>query len=145
MQTHFKRDLFMPIMQWNDSLSVGVGSIDAQHKMLLKHLNDLADAMAQGKAKDSLMTVLGQLVAYTQMHFSTEEKYMQQWSFTGLEAHKKEHKAFVEQVAQFQKDFQAGKAALSVQVLKFLKDWVAKHIKETDKQYGPFFVSHGLT
>jgi len=44
----------MPIMQWNESLSVGVRSIDAQHKMLLKHLNDLADAMSQGKAKDSL-------------------------------------------------------------------------------------------
>ncbi|MGD6933627.1 MAG: bacteriohemerythrin [Candidatus Bathyarchaeia archaeon] len=135
----------MPIMQWNDSLSVSVRSIDAQHKMLLKHLNDLADAMSQGKAKDALMPILSQLVAYTQMHFSTEEKYMQQWNFPQYEAHKNEHNAFVDQVAQFQKDFQAGKAALSVQVLKFLKDWVANHIKETDKNYGSFFNSHGLT
>jgi len=79
------------------------------------------------------------------MHFSTEENYMQQWNFPQTDAHKLEHKAFVEQVAQFQKDFQAGKAALSVQVLKFLKDWVSNHIKETDKNYGPFFNSHGLT
>lgn len=135
----------MPIMQWDDSLSVGVTSIDAQHKTLLKHLNDLADAMSQGKAKDSLMFILRQLVAYTQMHFSTEEKYMTQWGFPELEGHKLEHQAFVEQVAKFQEDFRAGKVLLSVQVLNFLKDWVSNHIRETDKNYGPFFNAHGLT
>jgi len=38
---------------------------------------------------------------------------------------------------QFQSDFQSGQAALSVQLLHFIKDWLEKHINGSDKKYVP--------
>jgi len=134
----------MPIMKWDESLSVDVRVIDAQHRTLIMNLNELGDAMLQGKASSMLKTLLAKLVGYTQMHFSTEERYMGQWSYIGLATHKAEHDAFVKKVAEFQKSYEAGKQLLSIEVLTFLKNWVANHIQVTDKKYSKFFNEHGL-
>jgi hemerythrin len=134
----------MPLMQWSDSLSVGVQEIDAQHKNLVLYLNDLNFAMSQGKGKEVLKSLLTRLVGYTQVHFATEEKYMQQWNYPGYVYHKGEHTAFVKKVADFQSKFEAGQAALSIEILTFLKDWVGNHIQGTDKKYSSFFNKHGL-
>jgi hemerythrin len=134
----------MPLMQWNDALSVKVKEIDTQHKNLVGYLNDLHFAMSQGKGKEVLQSLLVRLVAYTQVHFAAEEKYMKQWSYPGYVAHKGEHEAFVKKVAEFQTKFEAGQVALSIEVVTFLKDWVANHIQGTDKKYGPFFNKNGL-
>jgi hemerythrin len=134
----------MPLMQWNDSLSVSVGEIDAEHKNLVLYLNDLHFAMSQGKGSDILKSLLTRLVAYTQVHFATEEKYMKQWNYPGYVYHKGEHDAFVKKVAEFKAKFEGGQAALSIEILTFLKDWVVNHIQGTDKKYGSFFNQHGL-
>lgn len=39
----------MPLIQWNESLSVGVVEIDRQHRKLVELINDLNNAMRQGK------------------------------------------------------------------------------------------------
>jgi hemerythrin len=129
------------LLKWSDSLSVGVVEIDAQHKTLISNLNDLADAMSQGKANAALRPLLARLVAYTQMHFGTEEKYMKQWGFSGYLSHNAEHEAFVKKVAEFQANYEAGKLALSIEVLHFLKDWVSNHIQGTDKKNGAVLTS----
>jgi len=131
-------------MQWNDSFTVGVAEIDAQHKNLVSYLNDLHFAMTQGKGNSILQSLLARLVAYTQVHFETEEKYMKQWNYPGYVYHKGEHEAFVKKVADFKAKFEKGQSALSIDILIFLKEWVFNHILGTDKKYGPFFNKHGL-
>ncbi|MCU0564433.1 MAG: hypothetical protein MUE48_10925 [Desulfobacterales bacterium] len=34
-------------------------------------------------------------------------------------------------------------AAGGLKITNFLKDWLAKHIRETDKKYGPFLAATG--
>jgi hemerythrin len=134
----------MPLMQWTDTLSVGVNEIDTQHKNLVCYLNDLHFAMSQGKGKEILQSLLVRLVAYTQVHFAAEEKYMKQWNYPGYVYHKGEHDAFVKKVAEFKAKFEAGQTALSIEILNFLKEWVGNHIQGTDKKYCPFFNKNGL-
>ena len=42
----------MAIVTWNDSLSVNVTEIDEQHKKLVSMINELNEAMQQGKGKE---------------------------------------------------------------------------------------------
>jgi hemerythrin len=44
----------MALIQWNDSLSVNVVEIDKQHQKLVRMINELNDAMRQGKGKEAL-------------------------------------------------------------------------------------------
>ncbi|ACL16435.1 hemerythrin-like metal-binding protein [Methanosphaerula palustris E1-9c] len=134
----------MPIMDWTDDLSVGVTEIDNQHKRLIELINKLHDAMKAGQGKQMLETTLQELAAYTVYHFQAEEKYMVEYNYPRYHAHKIEHDAFVKKVTDFQKDFVDNRLGLTLDLMKFLKDWVNNHIKSTDKQYTALFNKSGL-
>ena len=134
----------MSLIQWDNSLSVKVIQIDRQHKQLVAMINDLNEAMHQGKGKDVLGQIIKELIRYAAIHFSTEEKYFDLYRYPETANHKKEHSDFIKKVNTFKDGFEAGTLGLSIQVIHFLSDWLQKHIKGTDKQYGPFFNEKGL-
>jgi hemerythrin-like metal-binding protein len=59
-------------------------------------------------------------------------------------AHKAVHADLVSHITKFDKEFREGKFGLSIQVMNFLKDWLSKHILETDKKYSQFLNSKGV-
>ncbi|HKN18547.1 MAG TPA: bacteriohemerythrin [Dissulfurispiraceae bacterium] len=134
----------MALMAWSDNLSVNVAQIDEQHKKLVGILNDLHDAMKQGKGNDVTGNVLSGLVQYVASHFATEEKLMKTHAYPDYLKHKFEHDALTKQALDLQNQFQEGKSVLTIELMKFLKDWLSKHILGTDKKYGPFLNSKGI-
>ncbi len=134
----------MAVIQWSQELSVNVSEIDAQHQQLVKMLNNLDDAMRQGKGKEVLSKIINGLVDYAGTHFATEEKYFDKFKYPEADQHKAEHSAFAKKAIEFKTDFEAGRIGLTIQVMNFLTDWLKHHIKVVDKKYGPFFNQHGL-
>ncbi len=134
----------MAFIEWNDSLSVGIASVDAQHKKLIALVNELYDAMKVGKGKDVLGRVLDGLLQYTVTHFQTEERYMQTTGYPDFPAHKKEHDELTQQALDLQKKYKEGAVTLSLQTSEFLKGWLTKHIQGTDKKYTAHLTSHGV-
>ena len=134
----------MALMAWSDNLSVNVTQIDEQHKKLVGMLNDLHDAMKQGKGSDASGNVLSGLVQYVATHFATEEKLMKEHAYPEYLKHKIEHDALTKQALDLQKQLQEGKPVLTVELMKFLKDWLSNHILGTDKKYGPYLNSKGI-
>ena len=61
-----------------------------------------------------------------------------------LEAHKREHRAFVSQIEEFSNMLEARKITISIRVTKFLKNWLINHIQKTDKQYTASFNSNNV-
>ena len=134
----------MPLMQWNDRLSVGVEVFDGEHKKLVGMLNDLSDAMQAGHGNDALGKILSDLVSYTVTHFAHEEQDMDKYGYPDAAEHKKIHRELEAQAADVQKKFEAGASAtLSFEVLNFLKNWLLKHIQVTDKKFGAFLLEKG--
>ena len=128
----------------NDSFSVNIVRIDQEHKKLFEMINDLTDAMKAGQGKDVLGGILDGLLSYTASHFQTEENYFQQVKYPDAAEHKKEHLAFVQKVSEFKKDFDAGRATISVNILQFLSKWLQNHIKGTDQKYSSFLNEKGI-
>jgi hemerythrin-like metal-binding protein len=125
----------MAFMDWQAAYSVGVLSIDEQHRGLLDIINRLHGVMKRGGAVVELQGVLGELVAYTRYHFSHEEQMMERCGYPELAEHKSKHSALVGQVEAFQRELVGGRATVSLQLMTFLKDWLSKHILETDMRY----------
>jgi hemerythrin len=134
----------MALIQWNEGFSVDVAEIDKQHQTLVSMINELSDAMKQGKGKDALAKILNGLISYTATHFKTEEKYFDLYKYPGTVIHKKEHAAFVQKVSDFKDGFEKGKLSVTIEVMNFLSDWLKNHIKGTDKKYSVFFNEKGL-
>ena len=109
----------MALMEWDDSYSVKVAEIDKQHQTLIQMLNTLNDAMKERKAKEVLGEIINGLIDYAGTHFAKEEKYFDQFSFTGSFTHKNEHQEFVKQVLKFKQGFDAGQLMVSIDVMDF--------------------------
>jgi hemerythrin len=134
----------MALIQWNDSLSVGVAEIDKQHQKLVQMINDLHDAMRQAKGSSVLGPLVSGLIDYTNTHFKAEEKYFIRFAYPETEAHKKLHADFVAKVLDFKKKFEANSVGLSMDVMNFLSNWLQSHIKGEDKKYTACFNANGL-
>ncbi len=135
----------MALFVWKDQYSVNVKEVDNQHKMLVDTLNELHEAMLTRKSNEIIAGIIKGMVDYAGYHFSFEEKYMKMYNFPGYAAHKKEHDEFVGKVTDFQQKHQAGQLMLSMEVMNFLKNWLANHIMGTDKKYTSLFNEKGLT
>lgn len=132
----------MAYMTWNDSLSVGVREIDDQHKKLIKMINDFYENISDNNR--AVSRLLASLAEYTVYHFKTEEKYMDRFNYPGTDAHKNEHRLFVEKVTDVKTRFDAGKMVISYEITNFVKDWVIKHVMGSDKKYSKCFTDNGL-
>jgi hemerythrin len=134
----------MALMDWHESLSVGIPTIDTEHKKLVSLLNDLHTAMREGKSKQAMGDVLNGLITYTATHFGTEEKFMTRTGYPEYAEHKKKHDDLVKQALDVKAAFEAGKTGVNMELMSFLKDWIQTHIVGTDKKLGAFLATKGI-
>lgn len=134
----------MSLLTWNNLFSVGVMEIDNQHKKLVAIANRLNDAMKDGVGKDVLATILADLMAYTESHFAFEERLMDQYDYPLSPQHKAEHRELVKTVGEFSRQLGQGEAELTSGVMNFLRDWLSRHIMNSDKMFGRDLNSKGV-
>ncbi|MBI9044727.1 MAG: hemerythrin family protein [Anaerolineaceae bacterium] len=134
----------MALITWNENLSVNIQEFDQHHKKLIDMINNLHQAMKQGKGKDVLEDILKGLVEYTDFHFKTEEEYFKKFNYPESRQHIQEHNAFVKKVVDFVDTFKKGDLGLSIEISSFLSDWLKTHINGTDKKYSTFLNDKGI-
>jgi hemerythrin-like metal-binding protein len=123
------------IFPWQPKYSVGIAQIDAQHQGLIKLINDLHTAMGAGQGKETAGKILDELVRYTEVHFNYEEGMLRLKGYSQLAAHQATHKKLTVQVVELREKYRSGKLMLSMEVMRFLKDWLADHIMGHDHKY----------
>ncbi|NMG76607.1 bacteriohemerythrin [Aromatoleum diolicum] len=126
------RTTISPVMTWNGALATGYPEIDEQHRKLIDIANRLNEAMQRGEARAGIGAVLEELIRYTTFHFEFEENLMKKAGYPDLFKHQQEHKKLVNDVLARKARFDSG-AALSSELLSFLRDWLVNHIMKTDK------------
>jgi len=135
----------MALMTWSDRLSVGVKVLDEDHKKLVAMVNELYEAIMQGKGKQKLGEVLTKLIQYTVEHFRREEQLFARTGYANAEKHHAEHRKLTEEVLKVQKTFEAdASATISMDVLNFLRHWLIDHIQGEDQKYSAHLNSHGI-
>jgi hemerythrin len=134
----------MASLSWNDNYSVNIREIDDQHKRLLTLVGNLHRAMLEGQGKQELGKVLDGVVAYAANHFPAEERLMKAHGYPEHEEHRTIHAKMTQKVLDIQKQYHQGQINITLETMKFLEDWVAKHIMGTDKKYCPYLNSKGV-
>lgn len=124
--------------------SVDIRSIDDDHKGLFKLINHLFDAMSHGKANEVLWEILDHLLDYTKTHFRREEMYFATTNYSEIIEHKLQHEIFVEKLMSLRAQFEKGDKTISVELIKYLSDWLINHILISDKRYMTHLKKSGL-
>jgi hemerythrin len=128
----------MPLVNWNESLSVGVKAMDDQHMILMESLNDLNQAMLVGADKSVTVPLVHRMAKYIADHFAAEEAMMAAVHYPGLDEHRAIHEELTRQVAQHVSRFEHGEVSLNARVLTVFREWLTAHILADDLKYGPW-------
>jgi hemerythrin-like metal-binding protein len=127
--------LKMEYIKWNDGYSVGIETIDNQHRELFNLINVFYNGISAKLGKQAILKAIIDLEKYTVVHFSFEEFMMKQSGYPFIEEHIKEHQAFIETVADFRKRYENDRLLLSLEVSGFIRKWINSHIMNTDHLY----------
>ena len=89
----------MAFMEWSSELSVGLDSVDDQHKWLLDATNRLHDALNQPQTdRAAVAEILEGLMDYTMNHFIMEEELFERFDYPQAARHKAMHDLFTRTV-----------------------------------------------
>lgn len=120
---------------WKDAYNTGIEIIDEQHKKWFSILDEIYTAHKNNAASAILEETLKKLDEYTQYHFDSELKLMEENDFAQKIEHLKEHDIFRSYLKRFQKDFENNNKILTtLKTIDFMKDWMITHILGTDQE-----------
>ena len=100
--------------------------------------NELDAAYIAGGDQSILDDVMQRLGSYVVFHFGTEESLMTSLPRTEghAEEHLRQHKNFIEQLAQMRVQAKQDGASTMLGLIDFLNEWLYEHILKTDRCLG---------
>lgn len=128
----------MALFRWRDNLSIGVPSIDADHKKLIDMLNCLHFMSIAGDDHDAIGRVLGGLVDYARVHFRREEALMQAAHYPDVAAHQRLHRDLSAKLREFETAYANDAETFDVEAFyDFVADWLLVHVMTVDMKLKP--------
>ena len=131
-------------LEWNDEYSVKVKEIDDQHKKLIDTINRLIEIMEDTPTPKEVDEIIASLVEYKKVHFATEEKYFDEFNYSGKNEHKEKHKMFNGKLNTIIINNKDDSMNLAYELIDFLEDWLIDHLIVEDQKYVACFQEHGL-
>ena len=138
---------------WKDIYSVGIPSIDDQHKDFFSTANEIVNLfdtkadLEKNVIKEKLRAALRKLVEHGDIHFRTEEGYFDRLHYSGAAEHERAHESYRKKVARFAEELEKPDAdvpLIAEDIANYSIFWLSDHILQVDKQYSIFFQEHGV-
>lgn len=122
----------MSLITWKDEFSLGIDSVDHEHRELIELINSLDVAMRDDATHATVVETLGEIYARIAAHFALEEKIMRDAHYIGYTAHKQDHETLLDELLEVidsvDEDGGYDRAALS----RDLDTWFSDHFRTHD-------------
>lgn len=134
------------MVEWQDSLSVGVLEVDIQHKLLFEKFNAFLAACEAQTETDGIYRLFWFLEAYAITHFTEEEKLMQRVGYPDLVAHREKHREFAAEVGGLKERLKSEgpTPTLVSTITSFVSSWLFNHISHADRAIGRYVAAAGI-
>ena len=119
-------------MQWKPEYSVGVESMDDEHREMIDLINDIYDKLGSSPDTDQVEQFLGDIFSTISMHFAMEERLLSKINYSEYQAHKHDHEELLDQIRDLMDDFAADTSSGAVKLEQSLSDWFAGHFSTFD-------------
>ncbi|MDC0835242.1 hemerythrin family protein [Geitlerinema sp. CS-897] len=126
----------MHLFIWDESLEVGIPSIDNQHRHLVEQLSLLLETLYQHKSKGQVEAIFKFLALYLDSHFHFEERCMAAYQCPAARQNCIAHIYLRRTLQKLEDRFQREgvSVALIENVRHHLYDWFLDHIRTIDVQ-----------
>ena len=122
----------MTLLQWKSQYSVGIESMDFEHRQMIDLINELHAELSSRRDAESIEQFLGDIHAAISMHFALEERIMLDAGYDEFAAHKNDHEDLLDQIRDmmdvFANDPDRGFSELQTR----LSNWFSAHFSTFD-------------
>jgi hemerythrin-like metal-binding protein len=122
----------MTLLQWKPSYTLGVPSVDHEHRELIDLINQAYSHMERDSAPDRIEACLEDIHAAISLHFALEERHMRQAGYPEFQAHKDEHEELLDQIRDMMDEFADDPESGERQLRAKLADWFGQHFATYD-------------
>jgi len=122
----------MTLLKWKPSYSLGIPSVDMEHREMIEMINGVYASLEENAGLDRVEAALGDIYAGIASHFALEERHMREAGYQEYEEHKDEHEDLLDQIRDMMDEYadnpQSGRESLQ----KSLSDWFGNHFATFD-------------
>jgi len=126
-------------ISWSDEFALNLPEIDVQHQVLFGLFGEMWQAIVGRAGQADMLRLIADLDDYAVQHFKEEEAFMAATSFPKLAGHKMAHETFIRRIAAERALIEKGAPNLSLDLLRFLRDWLVEHILVADREYASYY------
>ncbi|MEG6612338.1 bacteriohemerythrin [Pseudoclostridium thermosuccinogenes] len=134
--------------EWKDRYKLDIEEIDKQHRRLFDigaRVYDLAVLNDSYDHYDEIMQLIGELLDYTEYHFTFEENLLEKYNYGELDKQKQEHEFYVRKIKSISsKDIDEDQKQATLEIVDFLSEWISSHILFSDRKYAVYFKENGI-
>lgn len=124
-------------MVWKEIYQLGIESIDEQHKMLFKKIEQLIGETEGQRRPEIYKQIIKFLKEYVVFHFQDEEAYFESIGYADAQEHKKQQRDLTAQVEKYAAQLE--KSQYDFRVVKrfvgMLSAWLIYHVADEDLKY----------
>lgn len=129
-------------IEWQENYSVGIASIDKQHKKIFNLINKLSTT--ENKDTGKINETMNALADYVRDHLDYEEILLAEYAYPRFEKHQDLHNQYTKAFAELAYKTETDPDLVLDDTLKFLIDWWNNHILVEDRKYSSFLIQKGV-
>ena len=126
------------LLEWDPDHETGIAQIDREHRALFDEMNAIYRKVQSGHQDQVSGAALDQSRSRYEAHFVSEENYMAQHGYAGLDSHRAEHAEFLGRFDELHEAFRKGQVQRELEVLSFLGSWWTRHMEGEDARLATF-------
>ena len=134
----------MAALPWKEDYRINISVIDEQHREIAVLAGRLHDALKDEKPSDDVYEALGEMIAFTRLHFATEEELMRKYRYPDYAAHRASHREILAQLQGLATHLPGRVFVRFGADHDPADDWVTSHLLEHDVSLGRFLSSRGV-
>jgi hemerythrin len=122
----------MSLLQWKPEYSVGIESMDDEHREMIELINTTYEKLRADSDAGQIEECLGEILSTISMHFALEERMMKRASYSEYQAHKNDHENLLDQIRDLMDVFDQDPVAGGRRLEERLSAWFAGHFSSFD-------------
>lgn len=122
----------MNLLQWKPEYSVGIESMDDEHREMIELINLVYEQLGSRPDRDQIDSFLGDIFNAISMHFALEERIMQNANYYEYPAHKADHEKLLDEIRDLMDCFADDPKAGARRLRDELSAWFADHFATFD-------------
>jgi hemerythrin len=121
-----------------------IEELGSHHEVLADLISELQTEIKQRHGGQAVGAIVDKLEDYSRVHFAVEESLMRMLRYPDYAEHKAEHQEFVDQMSVYRNTLSLGKQSITLELTRFLRNWLVTHISVRDKESVQFFLACGV-